>query len=50
MKKSLPSSGDCCSENAELSGPGGERLSVDTLLVFEALAEGLQVAFVGAGD
>ena len=35
---------DRCSENLELSGAGGEGVSADTVLVFQALAEGLQVA------
>jgi len=30
-----------CSGNIELSGPSGEGMSADTLLVFQALAEGL---------
>ena len=32
-----------CSENIELSESSGEGVSAETLLVFQALAEGLQV-------
>ena len=35
---------DRCSENIELSEGSGEGVSVDTALVFQALAEGLMVA------
>ncbi len=36
-----------CSENIELSEPSGEGVSADTWMVFQALAEGLQVALAG---
>ena len=39
---------DHCSENTELSEAGGEGMSADTLPVFQALAEGLQVALAEA--
>lgn len=37
-----------CSENLELSEAGGAGVSTDAVLVFEALAEGLQVALAGS--
>lgn len=36
--------GGRCSENIELSEPGGKGVSAETVLVFQTLAEGLQVA------
>ena len=38
-----------CSENIELSEAGGVGVSADTLLVFQALAEGLQLV-LAEGD
>ena len=35
---------DRCSENIELSGPSGAVVSAETVLAFQVLAEGLQVA------
>lgn len=34
---------DRCSENLELFGPSGAGVSADAVLVFQALAEGLQL-------
>ena len=38
----------CCSENIELSEPSGTGVSADAVLVFQALAEGLQVVLAEA--
>ena len=43
MPFSKPTAGRC-SENIELAESSEEGVSADTLLVFQALAEGLQVA------
>ena len=39
-----------CSENIELSEPSGAGVSAETLLVFQVLAEGLQMALAGQKD